>query len=128
MIFHCQSHIWQISGSRVIGQNVVGQSNYLKKEVMKFIFGMQMNIEVCYKLILSFWVYIAMHAQSAQNKFAYLCNISKKTWGMKLIFCLQINTKVFYNFIVSLWVCIARHVQRTQKSKSAISLQYLNEM
>ena len=44
----------------------------------KFIFGMQIKIEVFYKLI-----------TSAQNeKFAYLCDISKKMWVMKLIFYL----------------------------------------
>ena len=43
-------------------------------------------------LILSFWMSIARHSQSTQNnKFAYLCNISRKTWGMKLIFCLHIT-------------------------------------
>ena len=36
--------------------------------------------------ILSFWVSVTRHAQSTQNKFAYLCNISIKAWGMKLIF------------------------------------------
>ena len=42
-----------------------------------FNFGTYINIEVFYKLILSFWVYTARHAQSTQNKmFAYLCNIS----------------------------------------------------
>ena len=45
--------------------------------MVKFIFGTHINIEIFYKLILSFWVYIARHAQSPQNKkFAYLCNIS----------------------------------------------------
>ena len=38
-----------------------------KKWVMKCIFGMQINIEVFYKLILSFWVCVARHAQSTQN-------------------------------------------------------------
>ena len=52
--------------------------------------------------ILSFWVIVTRHAQSTQNKFAYLCNISIKAWGMKLSFCLQINTKVFYKMVVSL--------------------------
>ena len=43
-------------------------------------FGVQINIEVSYKLILLFWAYEARHAQSKQNeKFAYLCNISRKT-------------------------------------------------
>ena len=75
--------------------------------MVRFIFGMQ--IEVFYKLIISFWVCVSSHAQSTQNeKFAYLCSISRKTW-MKMIFCLQINTKVFYKLMVSLWVSIARH-------------------
>ena len=44
------------------------------------------------------------HAQSTQNKkFAYLCNISRKAWGMKLVFFGRINTNVFYKFMVSLW-------------------------
>ena len=71
---------------------------------------------------------VARHAQNSQNKeFAYLCNISRKTWGMKLIFCLHINTKVFYKLIVSLNLCLARHVQGTQNNKFAISLQYFKE-
>ena len=32
------------------------------------IFGMQINIRVFYKLILSFWVCVARHAESTQNK------------------------------------------------------------
>ena len=79
----------------------------LTKEVNdEVFFGMQINIEVFYKFILSFWVSIAGHAQSTQSKkFAYLCN--------KLIFCLLINTEVFYKFIGLLWVCIAGHAQNT---------------
>ena len=47
---------------------------------MKFIFGMQINIQVFYELMLSFWVCVARHTQSIQNKeIPYLCNISKKT-------------------------------------------------
>ena len=66
---------------------------YLKKVVNdEVFFGMEINNEVFYKLILSFWECVVGHAQSIQNKhFAYLCNISRKTCGMKLIFCLQIN-------------------------------------
>ena len=68
---------------------------------MKFIFGMQMHIEVFHKLVLSFWVCTTRHAQSTQNKFECLFNISKKAWKVKLIFCLQMDTKVFYKLIVS---------------------------
>ena len=104
-IFH--HHIWQNSGSRVMGENTISQSllqdslNYnilRKKRMMKFIFCMQINIEIFYKLILSFWLSVTRHAQSTPNKFAYLCHISIKAW-VKLIFCLQINIKVFYKMI-----------------------------
>ena len=54
--------------------------------MINFIFGMQMNIEAFYNLILTFWLCITRHAQSTQNKFAYLCSISRKAWVMKLIF------------------------------------------
>ena len=90
--------------------------------MMKFVFCIQINIKVLYKVILSFWVCASRHVQSTQNKkFAYLCNISSKAWEMKLIFCLQINAKVFYKLIVSLWACLARHAQSTQNNKLTIS-------
>ena len=73
------------------------------------------------------WVCVTRHAQSTQNKFPCLCNISRKEWGMKLIFCLKINSKVFYKLIASLWVRIARLAWSTQNSKFTISLQYLKE-
>ena len=98
-----------------------------KRWMVKYIFCMQINIEVFCKVILSFWVSVTRHAQSTQNKFAYLCNISIKAWGMKLIFCLQINPKVFYRMIVSFWVCVARQVQSTKNNQFTRSLQYLKE-
>ena len=43
------------------------------------IFGMQIDIEVFYNLIVSFWYCLTRHAQITQNKkFVYLCNISRK--------------------------------------------------
>ena len=49
---------------------------------MKCIYGMQINIEIFYKLIQSFWVCATRHAQNTQNKkFGYLCNISRKACG-----------------------------------------------
>ena len=126
MIFHDQSHIWQNSCSRCCEsiklQDSLKCNISRKKWMMKFVFCIQINIKVLYKLILSFWVCATRHVQSTQNKkFAYLCNISSKAWEMKLIFCLQINTKVFYKLIVSLWVCLARHAQSTQNNKLTIS-------
>ena len=85
---------------------------------------MQINKEVFYKLILSFRVCGTRDAQSTQNKFAYLCNISRKAQGKKLIFCLKISTKAFYKLVVSLCVYVARHAQNTQNIQSA-SLPYL---
>ena len=105
-----------------------GKFNFAQSWMMTIIFGMQINIDIFYKLILSIWVCKARHAQSIQNKkFVYLCNISRKMWEMKFIFYLQINTKVFYNSVVSLWVCIVSHAQSTQNNKFAISLKYLQE-
>ena len=96
--------------------------------MIKFISSMQINIEVLYKLIVSFWVCVAKHVQSTQNnKFGYLCNICRKTWGMKLIFCLQINTNFFYKLILLISVCVVWCAQSTQNNKFAISLQYFKE-
>ena len=48
-----------------------------KKRIMKFIC-IQINTKVFCKLILSFWVCAARHAESSQNKkFTYLCNSPK---------------------------------------------------
>ena len=58
---------------------------------MNCIFGKHIDIEIFYKLILSFYVCVIRHARSAQNKFTYFSNISRKAWEINLIFCLQIN-------------------------------------
>ena len=96
---------------------------------MKLISGLQVNIEVFYKLIQSFRVCVTRHAQGTQNKFTYLCNISRKAWVMKLILLPadKHRIKVLYKLIVSLWVCIAKHAKSTQYIKFTISLQYLKE-
>ena len=93
LIFHCQSHIWQNSGSPVIGQNAFSQLQdslkfniSRKKWTINFTFGMQISIEVFHKLIPSVWLCVTRHVQSPQNKFAYLFNISRITWWMKLMF------------------------------------------
>ena len=46
----------------------------ISKKWMNFIFSIQINIKVFYKLILPFWLCITWHAQSTQNKFVYLCS------------------------------------------------------
>ena len=76
----------------------------MKKSMMNFIVVMQINIEIFYKLILSFWLCITRQAQSIQNNLAYLCSISRNVWVMKwFFFCLQIYTKCFCKLVVSLW-------------------------
>ena len=115
LIFHDQSHIWQNFGSLVMGQNTFSQSNCRINVISQEKSLLQVDTQ-------SFWVCESRHAQRTQNKkFAYLCNISRKAWGLKLIFYLQMNTKVFYKLRVSLWVCVARHAQSTQ-NKFTISL------
>ena len=74
-------------------------------------------------ILSSFWVCKVRYLQSSQNKkFAYLRNISGKTWAVKLCFCLQINTNVFYKLIVSLWACVSRHAESMKTNIFARSL------
>ena len=58
--------------------------------MLKFIFCMQIKIDVWYKLILSFWVCVVRHLYifDAYVSWQYL----RKAWDMKLIFDLQINS------------------------------------
>ena len=81
LIFHHYSHIYQNSASQVMGpkycwsiklQDSLKCNISRKKQIMKFIFGMQINMEVFYMLILSFWVWLVRHTKSTQNKFALL--------------------------------------------------------
>ena len=92
-IFLHQFHIWLNSSSwccqLIKLQDFLKYKISRKKWMIKCVFFMQINIKVLYRLIPSFWVCATRHAQNIQNKkFAYLCNISSKAWGMKLIFCL----------------------------------------
>ena len=97
-----------------------------KKRMMKFIC-MEINIEVFYKLILSFWVCVSSHVQSSQNKkFTYLCN-SPKNVGNKLYF---LTTNKYENFLQIDNVNLDVHnlpSQITLNNKFAISLQYPKE-
>ena len=55
--------------------------------MIKFIFGMQVNIKVFYKLILSFLECVFRLGQSTQIiKFVYLCNVSRKNVGDEVDF------------------------------------------
>ena len=72
--------------------------------MMKFIFGMQMNIKIFYKWVLRFWACIARHAQSSQNnKFAISLQYVQKEMSDEVYFLhedkhqnfLQIDTMIF---------------------------------
>ena len=53
--------------------------NISRKEYMTdFIFGIQINIEIFYKLMMSFLLCKSRHAESTQNNFAYFCSVSRK--------------------------------------------------
>ena len=92
--------------------------------MVKFIFGMQINIEVFYKLILSFWVCVTSHAQSTKNKFVYFA-ISLEKHGDEVDFSpadkhegsLQIDTMILMGMV--------KHSQSSQNSKFTMFLQYL---
>ena len=102
-----------------------------KKGIMKLIFVIQINIEVFYRLILSFCVCIAGLAQSIQNKkFAYLCNISRNTWAMKLLFLFADkykSSRQVDSITLIVQSQVTRHAQITQNNKFTISLQYLTK-
>ena len=94
--------------------------------MMNFIFAMQINIVVFYKLILSFWVCVTGHAQSTQNKFVYLAISLEKHWNEvdfspadKHESLLQIDTMILMRMI--------KHSQISKNNKFAMFLQYLKE-
>ena len=102
LIFQHQSHIWQNSGSSVLSQNAVRQSNC---RILWNVISCERNDDNVYfshadkhwNLLQVNTIILGVCSKACLicPKFAYLCNIFRKAWGMKLIFCLQINTKVF---------------------------------
>ena len=94
--------------------------------MVNFTFTMQINIEVFYKLMLSLWVCLTRHAQSTENKFAYLA-ISREKHGDEINFLpvdkyensLQIDTMILMGMV--------KHFQSSQNSKLEMFLQYLKQ-
>ena len=87
---------------------------------------MQRSSKILYKLILSFWVCAARHAQSTQNrKFAYLRNISRHGDEVALFFADKYES-FLQNARIILGMC-KQACQSTQNNNFAISLQYLKE-
>ena len=77
---------------------------------------MQINIEIFYKLILSFWACITRHAQSTQNKHGDEVDFLP---AEKHESSLQIDTMILMGMV--------KHSQSSQNSKFAMFLQYLKE-
>ena len=83
-----------------------------KKWVMKLIFCMPIYIKVFCKLMLSFLMGLARHAQSTHTGLHFLCNISRVKLGMKFIF-LHDGKHQNWSFLTG----VARHAQNTQNKK-----------
>ena len=108
---------------------------------MKFVFGIQRNSKIFYKLILSFLMLAARHAQSTQNrKFVDLCKqacqkfvsrLAKSTQNNKFAIFLKYlkengknKHERFFQF-ETIILGVLSHAKITQNNRSAISLQYL---
>ena len=92
-----------------------------KKWMMKFIFGLQINIEVFYRLYYHFgFVQLGMPKVPKMRSLDIFAITPEKR--CEVVFCMQMNAKVFYKLIVSLWVFLASHSQSTQNNKFTISL------
>ena len=86
---------------------------------MKFIFGIHINIEVFYKLILSFWVCVTKNAQSTQNNklFAISLQYLKKDVSDEVDFLHSDKHKDLLQIDAMILMEIVRHSQNSEKSK-----------
>ena len=96
--------------------------------MMKFIFGMQRNVEVFYKLILSFWVCTARLAQNIQNnEFAISLQYLTKEANDEVDFWHAVDHDGFLQINTIFLIGMVKHSQSFQNSKIAMSLQYLKQ-
>ena len=86
---------------------------------MKFIFGIHINMEVFYKLILSFWVCVTKNAQSTQNSklFAISLQYLKKDVSDEVDFLHSDKHKDLLQIDAMILMEIVRHSQNSEKSK-----------
>ena len=94
-----------------------------KKWMMKFIFGMQIDTKVFGKLILSFWVCVAIHTQSTQSKkFIYISlQYLQENMGEKVCFKYKSSLKVLTKVDTIFLRCAKPGMPKAPK---IISLQY----
>ena len=133
LIFLNQSHTWQNSGSRVMSQNAVSQSNC---RILWNVISQEVNDEVYfwhadeYQSLLQvdtiiLGVYPGMPKIPKIRSLHIFAISPEKHWGWSWFFCLNINKKVFFKLIECYWVCIARLAQSTWNNKFTMSLQYV---
>ena len=82
---------------------------------MKFILGIQINMEAFYKLILSFWVCVTKHTQSTQNnKFVIFLQYLKKDVSDEVDFLHADKHKGLLQIDTMILMEIVRHSQNSQ--------------
>ena len=91
--------------------------------MMKFIFGIEINMEVFYMLMLSFWVCVTRHAQSTQNnQFAISLQYLKKDVSDELDFLHADKHKGLLQIDTMTLMEICRHYQKSQNNEFSMSL------
>ena len=110
---------------------------YIKKEVREFIFSLQMNIKVSYRLISTLWaskmptrwyyhycwVWSSILKVLKVISLQYLYNISKKEVRKGVHFLHADEHQSFYKLRLLLLMEVARYAQSTQNRKLVIFLQ-----
>ena len=81
--------------------------------MMKFIFGIQINIKVFYKLILSFWVCLGKHAKFIGNKESTSLQYLQKDVGDEVGFLLVDKRESFLQVDT---ICLGVHSQACSKN------------
>ena len=95
---------------------------------MKFIFDIEINMEVFYMLMLSFCVCVTRHAQSTQNnQFAISLQYLKKDVSDELDFLHAYKHKGLLQIDTMTLMEICRHYQKSQNNEFSMSLQYFKK-
>ena len=95
---------------------------------MKFIFDIEINMEVFYMLMLSFCVCVTRHAQSTQNnQFAISLQYLKKDVSDELDFLHADKHKGLLQIDTMTLMEICRHYQKSQNNEFSMSLQYFKK-
>ena len=96
--------------------------------MMKFIFGTEINMEVFYMLMLSFWVCVTRHSQSTQNnQFAISLQYLKKDVSDELDILHADKHKGLLQIDTMTLMEICRHYQKSQNNEFSMHLQYFKK-